>query len=108
MSTTQKQSKTDYHAMADYLENLLMRQRDRLSVYDIDGACAVADETAALADELTSHKILNDPEFAEQRNRLQQQYREICLIIADQRQEVSDKLQQIRKGIKALGGYAGK
>lgn len=108
MSTTEKPVTTDYHVMADYLEHLLTRQRDRLGVYDIDGACAVADETAALAEELTRRGILNDPEFVEQRQRLQQQYREICLVIADQRQEVSDKMQQIRKGIKVLSGYAGK
>jgi hypothetical protein len=108
MSTTEKPETTDYHAMADYLEHLLTRQRDRLGVYDIDGACAVADETAALSEELTQQGILNEPEFVEQRQRLQQQYREICLIIADQREEVAGKLQQIRKGLKALGGYAGK
>jgi hypothetical protein len=108
MSTTEKATTTDYAAMVDYLENLLARQRDRLSVYDIDGACAIASETESLTDELTRHQVLKKPEFAEQGRRLQQQYREICLIIADQRQEVSDKMLQIRKGIKALGGYAGK
>jgi len=35
-------------------------------------------------------------------------YRDICLTIADQRQEVADKLNQIHQGIKALGSYAGK
>jgi hypothetical protein len=106
MSTTEKPATTDFHAMTDYLEHLLTRQRDRLGAYDIDGACAVADETAALADELTRRGILNEPEFVEQRQRLQQQYREICMIIADQREEVAGKLLQIRKGLKALGGYS--
>jgi hypothetical protein len=108
MSATQNPTTTDYAAMVDYLEHLLARQRDRLSVYDIDGACAIANETEMLTDELTQHQILKRPEFAEQGRRLQQQYREICLVIADQRQEVSDKMQQIRKGIRVLGGYAGK
>jgi hypothetical protein len=108
MSTTEHNSTTDYHAMVDYLEHLLTRQRDRLRVYDIDGACAIANETESLTDELAQHQVLKKPEFAEQGRRLQQQYREICLVIADQRQEVSDKMLQIRKGIKALGGYGGK
>jgi hypothetical protein len=108
MSTTEKPVTTDYAAMVDYLEHLLARQRDRLSVYDIDGAFAIANETEMLTDELTRQEVLKKPEFVEQGRRLQQQYWEICLIIADQRQEVSDKMQQIRKGIKVLGGYAGK
>ena len=108
MSTNEKPAITDYHAMADYLEHLLTRQADRLRSYDIDGACAVADETKSVAEELTRRQILNQPEFAQQRQRLQKQYRDICLIISDQRQEVSNKLQQIRQGLRALGGYSGK
>jgi NH3-dependent NAD+ synthetase len=108
MSTTENQSTTDYHAMAEYLEHLLTRQTDRLRSYDIDGACAVADETTRVAEELTQRQILNQPQFAEHRRRLQQQYKDICLIISDQREEVAGKLQQIRKSITALSGYSGK
>lgn len=108
MSTAQNQSTTDYQAMVDYLEHLLMRQTDRLRAYDIDGACAVADQTKPLAEELTKRRILSQPQFVEQRKRLQQQYREICLIIADQRREVADKLHQIRQGLRVLGSYSGK
>ncbi len=108
MSTTENQSTTDYHAMAEYLEHLLTRQTDRLRSYDIDGACAVADETTRVAEELTQRQILNQPQFAEHRRRLQQQYKDICLIISDQRQEVSDKMKQIHEGLRVLNGYSGK
>ena len=108
MSTTEKQAATDYKAMVDYLEHLLTRQTDRLRTYDIDGACAVADETTPLAEEISQKRILSQPEFAEQRLRLQKQYKEICLIIADQRQEVADKMKQIRDGLRVLSGYSNK
>jgi len=108
MNITENHPATDYRAMADYLEHLLTRQADRLRSYDIDGACAVAEETTSLAEELSRRRILDQPEFAEQRRKLQQLYRDICLTIADQRQEVADKLNQIHQGIKALGSYAGK
>ena len=57
MSTTQNPTTTDYTAMVDYLENLLARQRDRLSVYDIDGASEIANETAPLTEELTRQQM---------------------------------------------------
>lgn len=108
MSSTQNQTATDYKAMVDYLEHLLTRQTDRLRSYDIDGACAVADEATPLAEQISQNQILNQPQFAEQRRRLQQQYKDICLIIADQRQEVADKMKQIRDGLRVLEGYSGK
>jgi septation ring formation regulator EzrA len=108
MSTTENKTATDYNSMAEYLEHLLTRQADRLQAYDIDGACAIADEASPLADELSNRRILDQPDFAEHRRKLQQQYKQVCLMIADQRQEVSDKLKQIRQGLHALGGYAGK
>jgi septation ring formation regulator EzrA len=108
MSTTENKAATDYNTMAEYLEHLLTRQADRLRSYDIDGACAIAEEASPLADELSSRHILEKPEFTQHRQKLQQQYKQVCLMIADQRQEVSDKLKQIRHGLRALGGYSGK
>jgi hypothetical protein len=108
MSTTENKTATDYNSMAEYLEHLLTRQADRLRAYDIDGACAIAEETSPLADELSSRRILDQPEFAQHRQKLQQQYKQVCLMIADQRQEVADKLKQIHRGLRALGGYSGK
>lgn len=98
----------DYAAMTDFLENMLMRQADKLRSYDLDGATVIAEETTVIAEELNRLGILNRPDFAERKRRIEQIYRDICLIIADQRQEVSDKMTQIRQGIKAVGGYAGK
>ena len=108
MKTNTASTTMDYAAMADFLENMLMRQADKLRKYDLDGATLIAEETTVIADELKRLGVLERPEFADRKHRLEQIYKEICLIIADQRQEVSDKMSQIRRGIKAVGGYAGK
>jgi DNA repair ATPase RecN len=108
MNATENKPAMDYRTMAEYLEHLLSCQTDRIRSYDIDGACAIADEAAPLANELSNRRILDQPEFAQHRQKLQQQYKQLCLMIADQRQEVADKLKQIHQGLRALGSYSGK
>ena len=93
---------------AVYLEELLLRQIDRLRSYDLDAAMAYAEEAEAVAAEVTAGGVLNLPANAELKKRIETLYRELTLIIASQRQEVADKLDQIRDGIKTLSAYAGK
>lgn len=91
---------------AAYLEDLLSRQIDRLKSYDLDAAMACAEQAEPLAAELTQTGFLDQPENAELKGRIQSLYRELMLIIASQRDEVSGKLDQIRNGLKTLGKYA--
>lgn len=94
--------------MASYVEELLTRQIGRLKQYDLDGAMRLAQETQPFADKLSQGRELNRPGLEAQKNRVQGLYKELCLVIASQRQEVADKLGQIRTGLKTLGTYAGK
>ena len=93
---------------AAYLEELLIRQIDRLKQYDLDAAMCYAEESEPIAAELTRTGFLEQPDNAASKARVQSLYRELTLVIASQRQEVSDKLDQIRNGLKTLGSYAGK
>ncbi len=93
---------------AGYLEDLLTRQIDRLKQYDLDAAMACAEESRAVADRLTDSGFLERPENADRKERIGALYRELMLVIASERQEVSDKMIQIRDGLKTLGTYAGK
>ena len=93
---------------AAYLEELLGRQIDRLKTYDLDTAMRCAEESEPIAAELTRTGFLEQPENAAARARVQSLYRELTLVLASQRQEVSDKLDQIRSGLKSLTAYAGK
>jgi hypothetical protein len=94
--------------MSAYLEDLLFRQIQRLKQYDLEGAIQLAQESGPIADTLSSQKVFERPEFAPQRDRIRQLYQELCLVIASQRQEVQDKLGQIRTGLKTLNTYAQK
>jgi len=94
----------DSQAVA-YLENILTRQVERVKNYDLDGAMLLADEVNELAEGIGSEGILGRSEFAEEAKRIEALYKELCIIIASERQEVSGKLKQIRKGIKAIGVY---
>ena len=93
--------------MASYVEELLAKQIGRLKQYDLDAAMRLAQETQPFADKLSQGRELNRPGLEAQRDRVQGLYKELCLVIASQRQEVSDKLGQIRTGLKTLGTYAG-
>ncbi|HDS84038.1 MAG TPA: hypothetical protein ENN97_02430 [Phycisphaerales bacterium] len=90
------------------LEDLLNRQIDRLRRYDLDAAMACAEQAEPIAAELMRSGFLDRPENAELKSRIQSLYRELMLVIASERQEVSDKLAQIRNGIKAFERYAEK
>ena len=93
---------------AGYLEDLLGRQIERLRAYDLDGAMACAEESEQVAARLTAAQFLDQPQNADQKARIKSLYRELMLVIASERQEVSDKMAQIRDGLKTLGTYAGK
>jgi len=89
----------------EYLENILVRHLERLRRYDLDGAMALAEEANSLAADIGGAGLLEKAEFAEERKRIRRLYTEIGLIIAAERQEVSEKLKAIRKGLKTLGVY---
>ena len=94
--------------MIAYLEDLMSRQIQKLQQYDLNAAMKIAEESQALSDRITQASVLSRPGFEEQRDRIQGLYKELCLVIASQRQEVSDKLGQIRTGLRTLGTYSGK
>jgi hypothetical protein len=94
--------------MTAYLEDLMNRQIQKLRQYDLEAAMKIAEESQSLSEKILQTSVLSRPGFEEQRDRIQGLYRELCLTIASQRQEVSDKLGQIRTGLRTLGTYAGK
>lgn len=94
--------------MTAYLEDLLFRQIQCLKQYDLEGSIKLAQESQPIADRIASQKILERPAFTEQGERIQNLYQQLCLVIASQRQEVSNKLSQVRTGLKTLSTYANK
>jgi hypothetical protein len=102
------QTTTDRRAAlnAACLEDLLNRQIDRLRCYDLDAAMVCAEQAEAIAADLTRSGFLEKPENAELKSHIRSLYRELMLVIASERKEVADKLDQIRSGIKTLSAYA--
>ena len=100
-----KPSEASCHQMVDYLENILNRQVERLRNYDLDGAMDIAEEANDIASAIGKAGLLDQPEYADQRWRIEKLYKNIGLTISAERDEVQDKLKQIRKGIKTLGLY---
>ena len=96
---------SDDGQITDYLEHILTRQLEKLRKYDLDGAMNLAHEVNDIAANVGKKAILDRPEYEAQRKRIHQLYKEIGLVIASERQEVSEKVRQIRKGLKALGHY---
>ena len=96
---------TGYRQMVSYLENILSRQIEKLRHYDLDGAMALAEDANRLAAVIGGEGVLQKPEFKDERWRIERLYKDLNLIIASERQEVQDKLRQIRQGIKTLGIY---
>lgn len=94
--------------LTGYLEDLLTRQIGRLKQYDIEGAMQLAEESGKISEMVSQSGILQRSDFEEQSFRIQGLYKELCLQIASQRQEVSDKLEQIRTGMRTLGAYSSK
>ena len=96
---------TGYRQMVSYLENILSRQIEKLRHYDLDGAMALAEDANRLAAIIGGEGVLQKPEFKDESWRLERLYKDLNLIISAERQEVQDKLRQIRQGIKTLGIY---
>ncbi|MBN1124167.1 MAG: hypothetical protein JXA82_04105 [Sedimentisphaerales bacterium] len=89
--------------MIDYLENLLIRQLEKIRKYDLDAAVVLAEEANTVAMTLAREKVLDQPAYLEHRRRIQKLYRDISLVLSAERAEVAQKLSAIRKGIKVLG-----
>ncbi|RKY04769.1 MAG: hypothetical protein DRP66_11305 [Planctomycetota bacterium] len=88
--------------MVEQLENTLAEHLEKLRDYDIDGAMPLAEEASRLSQAISIAGILDRAEFADERKRIDESYAEIGLVIAGKRQEVSDKLEEIREGIETL------
>ena len=92
--------------MIAYLSELLERQLERLHKYDLDGAVELAEESQKISSQVANLGLLERPQYNREKQQIQGLYQDLCLVIAAERKEVGDKLQQIREGIRALSRYA--
>ena len=107
-TATEEQQNTEQMELQilSYLEDLLARQLEKLRKYDLDGAYQLAEESQKMAIQAADLGLLERPEYSQNKERIRGLYNDLCLVIASERQEVSDKLKQIREGIRVLSAYA--
>lgn len=92
--------------MVERLESTLAEHLEKLREYDIDGAMPLAEEASRLAQDVAGAGLFGRAEFNDERRRIDDLYAEIGLVITGKRQEVSDKLEEVREGIETLSATA--
>lgn len=106
-TVAEMQNGTDHEVqMIAYLGDLLERQLEKLRKYDLDGAVQLAEESKKVSGQVAGLGLLDRPQYSREKQRIQGLYQDLCLVIASERQEVGDKLKQIREGIRVLASYA--
>jgi len=96
-------------SMLDELQNLLEMQlklvhEGNSAGKQMDDLCS---RTDLLVEKIVQAGILNLAELQREREELRKRYQSLCLGIATQKDNVSKKLNRIRKGRKVLGTYHG-
>ncbi len=92
--------------MVERLESTLTEHLEKLRDYDIEGAMPLAEEASRLSLEIGAAGLFDRAEFDDECKRIDDLYAEIGLVITGKRQEVSDKLEEIREGLDTLGASA--
>ncbi len=92
--------------MVERLESTLVEHLEKLREYDIDGAMPLAEEASSLSQDIAGARLFDKAEFNDERRRIDDLYAEIGLVITGKRQEVSDKLEEVREGIETLSTTA--
>lgn len=98
-------SKGEFEQMVNYLEKLLTAQIEKLRSYNLESSLRFAEQAGVVSQQIAKTGLLEKPEFASHKERIENIYRELELVIATEQDNVSNKLRQVRKGLKTLGAY---
>lgn len=93
--------------LLDKLQNVLQKQIDLARQGDIAEVETLVKQAGLLMEEITDLGILELPGYKNYRGKLQRLYKELCLILAEQKAGVSGELSQIRKGRRTIKAYHG-
>ena len=85
---------------------MLNKQMEKVRVYDLQIAEGIGEEITAIARYVAKEGILEKPEFSDRRPRIEKLYKELGISITVQRDEVGEKIKQVRKAKKTLQAYA--
>ncbi len=93
--------------MLDELQSLLERQIELVHQGNSAGERfeALSRKADSLVQEIAEMKILERQEMEDKRTRLRKSYDKLRLALAAQKDDIADKLGQVRKGRKTIGTY---
>jgi len=91
--------------LLEELQRLLREQNDLARQGKLSRVEALCGRTGGLIEEISRAGILKLDEFARQRKQLADTYENLRLTLSDQRDQISQELNRIRKGRKTIGVY---
>jgi hypothetical protein len=72
---------------------------------NISSLLHLSKKTNALVEKIVQKGVFALPGFKNQRDHLHKLYEELCLVIATQKADVTEKLSHVRKGKRLIGSY---
>ena len=93
--------------MLDELQNLLEQQIELVQKGNSAGGRfeALSSRTDSLVREIAEMKILEQEDMEDKRTKLRKSYDRLRLALTAQKDDVADKLGQVRRGRKIIGTY---
>ena len=93
--------------MLDELQNLLEQQIELVHQGNSGGGQfeALSSRTDSLVREIAEMKILEQEDMEDKRTKLRKSYDRLRLALTAQKDDVADKLGQVRRGRKIIGTY---
>ncbi|RKY23568.1 MAG: hypothetical protein DRP62_05660 [Planctomycetota bacterium] len=99
---------SEFSSGMDELRCLLERQIELARQGKIDEVGVLSGQASSLVEKLAGQGLfeLADPVLnTGQRERIAELYRDLCLILTNQKQNAGEQLNRLRKGKKAIGAY---
>jgi hypothetical protein len=89
----------------DSLQSLLEKQIELAKRGNISKTESLERQANSLIEEIMQEGHLEPAEFADRRKKLKQLFDDLCITIAAQKADVSEKISRIRKGRKTIQAY---
>jgi hypothetical protein len=98
-------NEVQFKLAVDQLEALLREQLDLARKGNISEVEILAGKARELVEQISESKFFAEPQFEERHRGLEQLYGRICLALSAQMDDVSQMLDRIYKGKKAITSY---
>jgi len=95
----------DPQQLVSDLQHLLQKQIELAQQGEISTVELMSQQADDLVKKIAQTKILEQPAFKDQRERLRSLYADLCIVLATEKADVIDRLNHVRKGKKTIAAY---